>query len=153
MSEARKRLMLAQLHKLPPKQFGDACEYLILSELALAGWHVIKMPDGWSGHDVLVSRPNGENIRISVKGLRAGNGRRAGYWNVGPDVEGWDWVALLRISVETGKRDVYLVPRAQVLEWTAGLRKRAIYCNNRPAIERFRDNFALDPAGLHGGQP
>jgi hypothetical protein len=64
---------------LTTKQFGDACEHLVLAELMLAGHAVHKMPDGWKGYDVLAEASSGQT-RISVKGLRAAGGKLAGFW-------------------------------------------------------------------------
>lgn len=94
---------------LTTKQFGDACEHLVLAELMLAGWPAHKMPDGWPGYDLAASSPSGETIRISVKGLRAGHGKLASFYRFHP--VGWDWLALARINAETGARQIFLLPR------------------------------------------
>jgi hypothetical protein len=98
---------------LTTKQFGDACEHLVLAELMLAGWPAHKMPDGWPGYDLAASSPNGEPIRISVKGLRAGYGKLASFYRFDPN--GWDWLALVRINSETGNRQLILLPREAAL--------------------------------------
>ena len=98
---------------LTTKQFGDACEYLVLAELMLAGWPAHKMPDGWPGYDLAASSPDGETIRISVKGLRTGYGKLASFYRFDPI--GWDWLALVRINAETNAREIFLLPRDAAL--------------------------------------
>jgi hypothetical protein len=77
-----------------------------------------------------------------VKGLRAGNGKRARFWQFKPD--GWDWLALIRIDVVDGRRDIFVVPRdaALALSRPSPEGKRGIYCTE-PGLEAYRDNFAL----------
>ena len=79
----------------------------------LAGWPAHKMPDGWPGYDLAASSPNGEPIRISVKGLRAGAGKLASFYRFDPN--GWDWLALVRINTETGTRQFFLLTREVAL--------------------------------------
>src|SRR3954469_9048857 len=44
------RLLRHAVDALTTRQFGDACEYLVLAELMLADWPAHKMPDGWPGY-------------------------------------------------------------------------------------------------------
>src|SRR5690242_14722813 len=111
--------MLTDLAKLTTKQFGDACEWLIAAELALAGWPVCFNGAGYPGYDLSVGLPDGGRTRISVKGLRAGDGRRAASLRIDP-APSWDWLALVRIDLETGRRDIYVLPRQKVLALSGG---------------------------------
>jgi hypothetical protein len=86
---------------LTSKQFGDAAEHLVIGRLGLAGIPATKMPDAWPGYDLIAQSDNDRPpLRISVKALRAGNGKVAAFWYFDPD--GWDWLVLIRVNVETG---------------------------------------------------
>jgi len=85
---------------LTTKQFGDACEHRVISELLFAGIPAMKVPDGWRNYDLTAETPSGL-ARISVKGLRHGSGQQAGWWQFKPD--GFDWLAVLRINEVTGE--------------------------------------------------
>jgi hypothetical protein len=135
---------------LTTKQFGDACEHLVLAELMLAGWAGHLMPSGWLGHDLTVYSKAGEPIMISVKGRRAGAGRTATAWRFDP-VAAWDWLALVLANVDDRSRRVYLVPRAWMLGSESGAYRPGpgsitlrIRMRER-GLERWRNNFALDP--------
>ena len=130
---------------LTTKQFGDACEHLILAELMLAGWPAHKMPDGWPGYDLAASSPNGETIRISVKGLRAGHGKLASFYRF--DLNGWDWLALVRINAETGVRQFFLLPREAALTLSLAEidgRRRINYKNT--GLAAYEGIVALKPS-------
>jgi hypothetical protein len=130
---------------LTTKQFGDACEHLVLAELMLAGWPAHKMPDGWPGYDLAASLPNGETIRISVKGLRAGNGRLASFYRFDPI--GWDWLALVRINAETATREIFLLPHDVALSLSLAEsdgRRRINYKNSSLAL--YEGTAALKPS-------
>ena len=81
-------------------------------------------------------------VRISVKSLRAGNGKNAAYWRFQPD--GYDWLALVRINTENGQRDIFIIPYEKVVELSSlepgGLRRLKY---KTPALEAYRNNFAL----------
>ena len=140
--------MPTDLAKLTTKQFGDACEWLVAAELALAGWPVNFTGAGYPGYDLPVDLPGGGRTRISVKGLRAGDGRRAAYLRVDP-APVWDWLALVRIDLETGRRDIYVLPRQKVLALSGSpdaLGRHGLPCRRNPQLEPYRNNFRLDPA-------
>jgi hypothetical protein len=136
-----------QPDKLTTKQFGDACEHLILAELMLAKpeWQAHKMPDGWPGYDLSVANDTSGDIHIAVKGRRVGVGRTAKAWGFEP--AGWHWLALVAINMDDGGRSIYMVPREWALANSyqlpqSGIRRIRIAA---PALQRFRDNFKLDP--------
>ena len=140
--------MPTDLAKLTTKQFGDACEWLIAAELALAGWPVNLTGAGYPGYDLSVDLPDGGRTRISVKGLRAGLGRRAADLRIDP-APAWDWLALVRIDLETGGRGLYVLPRPAVLALSGGpdaLGHYGLPCRGNPRLEAYRNNFRLDPA-------
>ena len=123
------------------KQFGDACEYVILAELSFAGLSATKMPHGWPGYDLMIGgRRDG---RISVKGLRyTSQAAVSRVWRFMPD--GWVWLALIRFE-EDLTRAIYIVPR----EWAVSMACRGnqglwdLYCS-APGRVIFRDNFSLE---------
>jgi hypothetical protein len=140
--------MPTDLANLTTKQFGDACEWLVAAELALAGWPVCFNGAGYPGYDLSVDLPDGGRLRISVKGLRAGGGRRAADLRVDP-APTWDWLALVRIDLETGVRDIYVLPHQTVLAFSGGpdaLGRHGLPCRGNPRLEPYRNNFRLDPA-------
>jgi hypothetical protein len=127
---------------LTTKQFGDACEHRIISELLFAGIPTIKVPDGWRNYDLVSETPLGLS-RISVKGLRYGNTQQAAYWLFRPD--GFDWLAVLRISEVKGDIAAYLVPREKALAISSGPDGAGNYrlrCNHED-LQRYRENFRL----------
>ena len=129
---------------LTTKQFGDACEHLVLAELMLAGWPAHKMPDGWPGYDLAASSLDGETIRISVKGLRAGYGKLASFYRFDPT--GWDWLALVRINAETSIREIFLLPRDAALTLSLAEsdgRRRINYKNS--GLAAYEGTAALKP--------
>jgi hypothetical protein len=129
---------------LTTKQFGDACEHHVLARVAFAGHPAIKMPDGWPGYDLLTE----DGQRISVKGLRYGNGQKAAWVNTDPYGD-WDWLAAVRLHENTGEIETFLLPRSVVAEiGHIGVNRGhpAGYCTvafTDPGIEPYRDNFAL----------
>jgi hypothetical protein len=131
------------------KEFGDGCEMLVAAELTLAGVPAHQIPSCWPGYD-LVAKTAAGLTRVSVKGLRAGNGKQAAFWRF--DVDGWDWLALIRIDVVDGRRDIFVVPREAALALsrpTADGTRRMYY--TEPGLEVYRNNFALAEALPHGG--
>jgi hypothetical protein len=130
---------------LTTKQFGDACEHLVLAELMLAGWPAHKMPDGWPGYDLAASSPNGETIRISVKGLRAGYGKLASFYRF--ELNGCDWLALVRVNTETSTRQFFLLPRdaALVLSLAENDGRRRINYKNS-GLATYEGIAALKPS-------
>jgi len=127
---------------LTTKQFGDACEHRVISELLFAGIPAMKVPDGWRNYDLTAETPSGL-ARISVKGLRHGSGQQAGWWQFKPD--GFDWLAVLRINEVTGEIAVYIVPREKALELSTGPYKdgnHRLRCSH-DELQRYRNNFRL----------
>jgi hypothetical protein len=135
------------LNNLTTKQFGDACEHLVLAELALAGWSGMKMPDNNRGYDLQLEADR-DIKRISVKARRSGINRSCAHWNFAPDAN-WDWLALVRVNADNGERYIYLVPRAWACSaasasYPAGNEgERRIQCNTI-GLEVFRNNFCLN---------
>ncbi|MFD2103900.1 hypothetical protein [Tabrizicola soli] len=139
------------------KQMGDACEMLIAAELTLAGIPALKVPDNWPHYDVIAQPPDGPAQRISVKSRTFSRGPAyVGYQE--PDQ--FDWLAIVVLAPESSSvRTVYLVPREE-----AGRVARRDKPTSRTANERYfridqleglfaryRDNFALRPAGVAPG--
>ncbi|HTD16120.1 MAG TPA: hypothetical protein VK673_13140 [Chthoniobacterales bacterium] len=125
------------------KQFGDACEMLVCAELTLAGLPAQKMGDCWPGYDLVAETAAGLK-RISVKGLRAGNGKIASWWQFSDEAD-WDWLALVRVNVETGEREIFLLSREKAI----ALRKPTADGHYRlwrsnPSLQAYRNNFSLE---------
>jgi hypothetical protein len=139
---------MLNVDSLTAKHFGDACEYSALAELGFAGHAAVKMPDGNRGFDLLlVAQPH---HRISVRGLRAGLGahgkrKRAGFWLFDPD--GFDWIVLTRVNIETGARLNYVVPRDKALALSKphSKRRRRMSCWSKE-LSAWANNFALKGA-------
>jgi hypothetical protein len=135
--------------KLTTKQFGDACEHLVLAHLLLADQIAHKMPDGWPGYDLTVSQEH-RDVHVSVKARRLGKDHKAWTWTFRPDEEERrkaDWIAFVLINVDDrSDRRIYIVP----FKWAmANSRYQKTTGNQRmdirnPELERFRDNFALN---------
>ncbi len=142
---AKKLNRATAMNPLATKQFGDACEHLVLAELMLAGWPAHKMPDGWPRYGLAAWLPNGETIYISVKGLRAGHGKLASFYRFDPT--GWDWLALVRINTETAVRKIFLLPRDAALTLTlveSDGRRRINYKN--AGLMAYKGTAALKPS-------
>jgi len=97
-----------------PKQMGDACEALIVSELTLAGVPSAKMPDNWPSYDVIAEPLGAQHPqRISVK---ARTFKRGGDANVEYHVdEKFDWLAIVilpNVGAGESSRRVFIFPRA-----------------------------------------
>lgn len=146
------------LMNLTPKQFGDACEHLILAELGMHGLPVNKAAENFPEIDLIVStrEPGALGTRligIQVKGLRD-NGKRdsARIWRFKP--EGWDWLALVRVNAAEGSREVYVLPKSLVLDPDAAVgRNGEVYYSTLteyPELHVYRDNFNLNehPAAI-----
>jgi hypothetical protein len=146
-NEGPSRLLRHAVDALTTRQFGDACEYLVLAEFMLADWPAHKMPDGWPGYDLSVSRGPARDEHISVKSRRFGAGRRATAWSFAP-TEGWGWLALVLINMDNRERSIYVVPR----EWAlAKQNSRPVSSGDlrinikNPGLRRFQNNFTLNP--------
>jgi hypothetical protein len=133
------------MKQLTTKQFGDACEMHVITELMFSGRPALKMPDGWRGYDVIAETDDGPT-RISVKGMRfdsrRSNRSQAGWWAFNPNSE-WDWLAL---DVDDGTRQTWIVPRAWALAHSAPRPEdqRAIHRRDKNGqLARFANNFAL----------
>jgi hypothetical protein len=131
------------------KQLGDACEHFVVSQLALkANLEAIKMPDCWPRFDILVTRSNGDAVRISVKSRREISPTNCQAFLFDP-TDGWDFLALVRVG-NNGNPTVYLLPRAAALNialpnaYACDKGKRRIYCpKNGVQLEQWRDNYEL----------
>jgi hypothetical protein len=132
---------------LTTKQFGDACEHLVLAELILAAdWAGHKMPDGWPGYDLNVSKGAADDHHISVKGRRARVGHSTpSTWTFSTD-DGWGWLALVFIDDRRAdsERSIYLVPRKWALANGRPQRSGDLRIGiNDPRLKRFLSNFGL----------
>ena len=135
----------ANVDQLSTKQFGDACEHAALAEFLFAGWPAVKMPDVWKDYDLMIiDRPDG---KISVRGRREGlrNGKRTGsWWQI--DADGYDWLVLMRVDIQTGMRRVYVLPRETALALASkpgedGKRGISFGC---AGLTPWASNFALN---------
>ena len=108
------------MKNLTTKQFGDACEYRIMSDLMFAGFPTAKMPDGWPVYDLMAETASG-SARISVKALRYGSGQIAGWWEFKPD--NFDWLALVRANEVTLEIVAYIVPVEKAIEMSTSNRE------------------------------
>jgi hypothetical protein len=74
--------------------------------------------DGWPGHGIIAETRDGPT-RIAVQGMRfdrrRSNRGQAGWWAFKPRGK-WDWLALVYLNVNDGKRQTYLVPRDWALK-------------------------------------
>jgi hypothetical protein len=135
------------LERSSHEQFGDACEMYICARLTWAGNPTLKVPDNWPDYDLIAKRPTGELQTISVKGNRAGNGKRAAWVRFRP--EGWNWLACVRIDVVTEQPEIFLIPCAVAVAASSarrgGLRELS-YTTMRRTPAAYRDNFTLDPS-------
>ncbi len=97
------------------KQFGDACEMLVVAKLTLNGMPTVKLPDTWPGYDLIAQPSDRAPQRISVKGTRrtdapAGHGHPRGGGTLaleaGMDVETpaiYGYGPVLAKAVENGR--------------------------------------------------
>lgn len=136
---------MSSFFDITTKQFGDAYEYAVLSELNFAGLPSTKLPNCWPGYNLMIAdRPDG---RVSVRGLRhsATSQRSNGFWRFKP--EGWDWLALVRFHTDV-RRQFYVVPCDFAL---ANSRHGSDGCCDlnvhTPGLEAFRDNWTLSTTG------
>jgi hypothetical protein len=81
--------------------------------------------------------------RISAKGLRAGNGKIAAWWEFA-DEGNSDWLALVRVNVETGAREFFLLSREKpiALSKPTAQGHYRLWRSN-PDLQAYRDNFSL----------
>ena len=131
------------MQELTTKQFGDAVEHLVIGRLGLAAIPATKMPDCWPGYDLIAQIPDNDRpLRISVKGLRAGNGKPAGFWYFTPG--GCDWLVFVRYNTETDTLRCYLLPHDKAVELSAPATdgRRRLLCNH-VGLQPYADNFRL----------
>ena len=58
--------------------------------------------------------------------------------------DGWDFIALVRINVENGSRELFVVPRDRAIELSRPLlgdKRRLLY--RTPELEAYQNNFVL----------
>lgn len=92
------------------KQFGDAAEHRIISDLGFAGIPAAKMPDNWPHYDV-VAQPDGRPPQtISVKARRYKADYR--HYVTFNELHQFDWMAIVLLDCpgSDGPR-VFIVPR------------------------------------------
>lgn len=91
------------------KQFGDACEMLVVAKLTLNGMPTMKLPDTWPGYDLIAQPADRAPQRISVKGTRRQWDGAYIRYHLGE--HDFDWVAVVMIDGDNSEL-IYIVPRA-----------------------------------------
>jgi hypothetical protein len=94
---------------LTKKQFGDAGEFYVLSELSFAGIPAQKMPDNWPCYD-LIAQPSGlPPQRINVKTVSWSE--NPGSYVIYKKSDQFEWFAIVLVNCPEHKRRVFLIPR------------------------------------------
>lgn len=127
---------------------------LVAAELTLAGIPALKVPDNWSGYDVIAQPQRMPPQRVSVKGrtYRKGGSYFADY-NEGTEQFGWIAIVLLP-SADLTERRIYVIPRDVFdtvakawLDRRSGRVQRYVTLAHIEALfALFRNNFSLKTA-------
>jgi len=82
---------------------------------------------------------------IQVKGRRAGKDRQCTIADFDPAGD-WDWLAIVRVNVDDGARDMFLIPRDAAVEMGRPRPQGKLGIRfSDPRLQRFADNFSLNP--------
>jgi hypothetical protein len=132
------------------KQFGDAAEFLVLSELTFAGIPAAKMPDNWPGYDLIAQPANIPPQRINVKACRWSEA--PGRFIIYKKSDDFEWIAfVLNECPGEVPRRVFIIPR-EVLDAKAMHGKAtskvanesAVLCRRIPVqFPEYESNFKL----------
>jgi TetR/AcrR family transcriptional repressor of bet genes len=122
----------------PTRQAHDACAMLIAAELSLAGLRALRVPEYWSGYDVLAQPASSLPQRIAVASASFMQGEV--YIDI-PSGDEWDWLGIVILPGEgQSHRRLFVLPRAAVLRQSYRIEEiRTMY-------GKFENNFCLNQA-------
>lgn len=139
---------MAQVTK---KQFGDAGEHRVMSDLTFNGIPAVKMPDNWPGFDIMAVPSNRAPLKISVKARHQATAKGNIKMRTGGD---WDWMAIILMPMGGGAPRSWYIPREIVMANSTPLSqindlpsRRITYQQLFGPLAIYEDNFVLDPAG------
>ena len=111
--EAMAENNVTTLAPVTSKQFGDAGEHRVMSDLTFNDIPTAKMPDNWPGFDVIAFLPPDRTpVRISVKARRQKTVKGDVKMRTGGD---WDWLAIVLIPLGGGTPRTWYIPREVVM--------------------------------------
>jgi hypothetical protein len=134
---------------LTRKQFGDAGEFYVLSELSFAGIPAQKMPDNWPGYDLIAQPVGCLPQRINVKTVTWSE--NPGRFIIYKKSDDFEWFAVVLVDCPEHKRRVFLIPRSALdakamhgRETSKVYDESAVLCRRVPAqFAEYENNFEL----------
>ena len=128
------------------KQFGDACEHYVISQLGFANIPAQKMPDCWPGYDLTAQPRMGHLLRINVKGRRLPSASSACPVDGGA---AWDWLAVVLCDSTNKLTRCWMLPRKTAISMSTPYgaelkgQRRLNFSTLRRQCERWEDYYDI----------